>query len=78
MYCGITNNIANRMKTHASGKGSKYVKQKGFMRLLYTLQAVDKIDAAKLEYRIKQLPKNQKIEFFLHHPMLEYSSIKST
>lgn len=73
VYTGITNDIDKRMKVHASGKGSKYVARKRFKRLLYSIKAVDKVDAAKMEYRIKQLVRNDKITFFLKHPDLEYS-----
>ena len=73
LYTGITNDLDKRMAIHKSGKGSKYVKVKGFSRLLHVIRAVDKIDAAKMEYRIKQMRRNDKISFFLKHPMLEYS-----
>jgi len=73
LYTGITNNIDKRMSAHKSGQGSKYVKRKGFGRLLHTIQAVDRIDAAKMEYRIKQLSRNDKISFFVRHPMRDYS-----
>lgn len=76
IYTGITNDIDNRMKVHKSGKGSKYVASKKFKRLLYTIKAADKIDAAKMEYKIKQLKRNDKITFFLNHPDLDFSIIK--
>jgi putative endonuclease len=76
VYTGITNNVEKRMKAHKSGSGSKYVKQKKFKQLLYTIKAVDKVDAAKMEYRIKQLTRNNKIDFFLNHPMLDFSIVK--
>lgn len=73
LYTGITNDVEKRMSVHAAGKGSKYVARKRFRRLLYTIKAIDKIDAAKMEYRIKQLVRNDKIDFFRNHPMLSYS-----
>jgi len=76
VYTGITNDVEKRMKVHKSGKGSKYVKQKKFKRLLHTIKAIDKIDAAKMEYKIKQLERNNKIDFFLKHPMKDFSIIK--
>ena len=63
-YTGITNDIEKRMKTHQSGKGSKYVKRKGFSHLIATSQCKDKSDACKKEYLIKQLPKDKKLNFF--------------
>ena len=73
VYTGVTNDIDKRMAAHRSGKGSKYVKQKGFSRLLHTIRATDKIDAMKMEYHIKQLSRNDKITFFVNHPDREYS-----
>ena len=42
-YTGITNDLEKRMNTHKSGKGSKYVKIKGFKRVLHTIKAIDKV-----------------------------------
>ena len=58
-YTGVTNDIENRMKVHAEGKGSKYVYQKGFKEILKVKLCKDKSDACKCEYEIKQLPRNK-------------------
>ena len=63
-YTGVTNNLDKRMKTHALGKGSKYVARKGFKQLLASKSCTSKSDACKCEYAIKQLPQNQKTEWF--------------
>ena len=60
-YTGVSNDVENRMKIHASGKGSKYVAKKGFSHLILKKKCKDKSDACKLEYKIKQLPKHDKI-----------------
>ncbi|MBT3297893.1 GIY-YIG nuclease family protein [archaeon] len=70
LYTGITNNIQKRMEAHKNGKGSKYVKWKKFDRLLHSIKVSDKSEAAKLEYKIKQLDRNDKITFFMKHPNL--------
>tara|TARA_Y100000310_G_C20347092_1_gene652518 strand:- start:109 stop:375 length:267 start_codon:yes stop_codon:yes gene_type:complete len=67
LYTGITNNIEKRMEAHKKGTGSKYVKWKRFKQLLHTIQVKDKSKAAKLEYQIKQLERNDKITFFMQH-----------
>ncbi|MBT4175211.1 GIY-YIG nuclease family protein [archaeon] len=67
LYTGITNDVDKRMKAHKSGKGSKYVKWKKFGRLLHTISVSDKSSAAKLEYKIKQLERNEKITFFVNY-----------
>lgn len=63
-YTGTTNDIEKRMKTHQSGKGSKYVARKGFSHLIATKICKDKSDACKAEYWIKQLPKSEKLDAF--------------
>ena len=63
MTC-VTNDIENRMHAHATGKGSKYVKIKGFSRLLRSKKCKDKSDACKCEYQIKQLSRNEKLDWF--------------
>lgn len=53
------------MKTHELGKGSKYVKAKGFKQLLRFHKCKDKSDAQRAEYQIKQLPKSEKLSWFV-------------
>lgn len=63
-YTGVTNDLDKRMKTHATGKGSKYVYRKGFKQLLASKPCIDKSEACKFEYQIKQLPRNEKLGWF--------------
>ena len=63
-YTGVTNNIEARMIAHQKGKGSKYVYSKGFKELLAKLPALDKSEACKLEYEIKQLSRLDKLKKF--------------
>ena len=70
LYTGITNDLDKRMKAHKEGKGSKYVRAKRFKQILHAISVVDKSEAAKMEYRIKQLERNDKITFFMKHAEL--------
>ena len=63
-YTGVTNDVDKRMKAHAEGNGSKYVYKKGFRKLLFAKPCKDKSDACKCEYEIKQLPRDQKLDWF--------------
>lgn len=63
-YTGTTNDIKKRMKAHTSNLGSKYVKQKGFKCLIATKKCLNRSDACKEEYRIKQLPRQEKLNAF--------------
>ena len=70
LYTGITNNIEKRMNAHKKGVGSKYVRSKRFKKILHAITVIDKSQAAKMEYSIKQLERNDKITFFMKHPNL--------
>ena len=63
-YIGITNNLDKRMKSHKSGKGSKYVRAKGFGCLIASKVYKTKSEALKSEYKLKQLSRGEKLEFF--------------
>lgn len=65
-YTGITNDISKRMKAHASGKGSKYVRSRGFEEVLFIKECESHSDALKKEYFIKQLKQKEKKEWFLN------------
>jgi len=63
-YTGISNDVDKRMKAHASGNGSKYVAKKGFKKLLKVKECKDKSDACRCEYKIKKLPRHEKLSWF--------------
>lgn len=63
-YTGVTNDVEKRMKIHKSGKGSKYVRTKGFRHLIATKLCENRSDACKEECRIKELPRDEKIFAF--------------
>lgn len=63
-YTGVTNDLDKRMELHALGKGSKYVYQKGFRKLLRAMPCKSKSEACKFEYEIKKLPRNEKLNWF--------------
>ena len=63
-YTGVTNDLDKRMKAHAEGKGSKYVRRKGFACLLRSKECVDRSDAQKAECIVKALPKWEKLDWF--------------
>ena len=61
LYCGITNNLKNRLIEHNSGKGAKYTRSRRPVELVGISPEMTKCEALKLEYRIKQLPADKKI-----------------
>jgi putative endonuclease len=65
VYCGISNNIENRLIDHNSGKGARYTRSRRPVVLIGTSSKLTKSEALKLEYRIKLLPANKKLSELL-------------
>ena len=62
-YTGITNNVTARVAAHNAGKGAKNLKGKAPIKLIYSQEVGDRSIASKLEWHIKKLSKQQKIQF---------------
>jgi putative endonuclease len=65
LYAGITTDVAARYAKHASGKGAKYTRANPPVRLIGSITFEDRSSASKAEYKIKQLPRAEKIVFLL-------------
>jgi putative endonuclease len=61
LYCGITNDLLNRVKMHNSGKGSAYVRSRGGGRVVYSEILKNKSLALKKEAAIKKLTRASKL-----------------
>ena len=61
LYCGISNEVKNRLIEHNSGKGAKYTRSRRPVELVGISPEMTKSSALKLEYSIKQLPADKKI-----------------
>jgi putative endonuclease len=70
-YTGVTTDLDKRMKAHACGKGSKYVRHKKFKKLLKSKECKDRSDACKAESHIKTLYKYDKLDWFNSIPELQ-------
>ena len=61
LYCGISNDLTNRLVEHNSGKGAKYTRSRRPVELAGFSPEMNKSEALKLEYRIKRLPAEKKL-----------------
>ena len=61
LYTGITDDFLRRFKAHAEGRGAKYTRGRGPLKLRYLETAADKSAALKLECTLKRLRKSQKM-----------------
>lgn len=61
LYCGITNDLEKRIKTHTLGKGAKFTKTRLPVKLYWFEESKDKSSASKREYQIKRLSRDKKL-----------------
>ncbi len=61
LYTGITNNLALRIEKHQSGKGARYTKNRGPLKLVYQETLPDRSTATKREMQIKTLTRQAKL-----------------
>ncbi|HPM41209.1 MAG TPA: GIY-YIG nuclease family protein [bacterium] len=64
LYCGSTNDIKARIAAHDSGRGARYTRGRGPVKLVYKRRAGSKSAAMKLEARIKRLSRAEKLSLF--------------
>lgn len=76
IYTGMTNNLEKRMMEHLSKKGAKYTKAHNASKLEIAWKSKDKSLACKLEYELKQLPKQQKENLVNGEKLSKYLSGK--
>jgi putative endonuclease len=61
LYTGISNNLERRLKQHNSGKGAKYTRGRTPVTLLKFFECETKSAALKLEYKIKEMSREEKL-----------------
>ena len=55
LYTGITTDVSKRLEVHSSGKGAKYTRGRGPLKLVYEEVCGDHSAALKRELEIKSL-----------------------
>ena len=54
LYTGISNDVEERVKAHNAGKGAKYTRMRGPVRLVYTREMGSMSAAMRREHMIKK------------------------
>ena len=62
LYCGWTNDLDARMKTHNSGRGAKYTRGRLPAELVYYEEYEDPHDARSREWHIKHMTREEKLK----------------
>ena len=61
LYCGITNDLKRRIQQHNSGKGARYTRGRGPVKLVRQWPAENKSAALKAELTFKKLKRPAKL-----------------
>jgi putative endonuclease len=62
LYCGIARDVAERIAAHDAGKGARYTRGRGPLRVVATRRCRDKGGALRIEHAVKQLSRRAKTE----------------
>jgi putative endonuclease len=62
IYCGVSNDVDARIKTHNAGKGAKYTRARLPVKLVWKEEYPDKIAAMQREYVLKNICRTKKLE----------------
>ena len=77
LYTGISVDVERRLAEHAAGKrGARSLRGKGPLELVFSEVVGDRSAASRLEYRVKQLSRAQKIELVAGR--LELAALEAT
>lgn len=76
LYCGATNNLKERLKTHNLGCGAKYTQGRRPVVLVFSRRFRTKPAAFREEARIKKLPRSQKLKL-INYPSTAFNKFRS-
>lgn len=63
-YAGVALDVEDRFIRHVLGRGARYTRARMPLRVLAAARYPSKSEALKAEYRLKQLARADKLEFF--------------
>lgn len=59
-YTGYTNDVAKRLEKHRNGKGAKYTRGRGPLKLVFQKSFSTKQEAMQMEFAVKKLNRAEK------------------
>ena len=62
LYCGITTDVGRRLRQHEKGKGARYTRGRGPLKLLREWPCGTRSEASKAEWAFKRLSREEKRE----------------
>jgi putative endonuclease len=67
LYTGWTVNVEQRVKVHNAGRGARYTRLHGPVKLVYVEELPDRVAALKRELEIKRWPRDKKLKLIIDH-----------
>ncbi len=67
-YTGITTDVARRLGEHAAGRGARYTRGRRPLTLVGQFACANRAEAARLEARLKALPRGEKERYLRRAP----------
>ena len=61
LYTGWALNVEQRVKVHNAGRGARYTRMHGPVKLVYAEEQPDRVAALKRELEIKRWPREKKL-----------------
>lgn len=72
LYTGIATDVHRRLAEHESGlRGSKFLRGKGPLEIVFAEVVGNRATASQLEYRVKKLDRSKKLELINGRSCLE-------
>ncbi len=62
LYTGWAMDVEQRVKVHNAGRGARYTRMHGPVRLVYAEELPDRVAALKRELEIKRWPREKKLK----------------
>lgn len=60
LYTGVSNDVPRRLAAHRSGRGARYLRGRGPLRLARRVRVGGRGDALRVERKVKRLPRARK------------------
>ncbi len=78
LYTGITDDYEKRFQAHCSGKGAKYTRGRGPLRMCYREQCKDHSAALRREAQIKKMSRRDKLKLIQSYAGADETPEKET
>lgn len=70
LYCGISNDVDRRVKAHNAGRGARYTRSRGQVKLVWRMLIGTRSKAMRVESKLKKLPRSTKLRLAAGEIML--------